>query len=99
MKIEDFEDFCLKVIDAYIKDIEDYEEKIDCKCIKVRTHAKSRIFKYYQRKRDIIKNNYMEKTAVSLDRHKVAACMMYAVLRSRVLRVNEFIPHGTKRHL
>lgn len=99
MKIEDFEDFCLRVINAYIKDIVTYEEEIGCKCIKVRSRAKRKIFMYYQRKRDSIKRNYMEKTAVSLDRHKVAACMVYAVLKSRVLKVNEFIPHLPDRLL
>ena len=93
MKIEDFEDFCVQVIDKYIADIEELQEKENCKCIKVKAYAKRKIFKYYQRKRDEIKNNYMEKPAKSLDRHKVAACMMYAVLRSKVLKVNRFIPH------
>lgn len=99
MKIEDFEDFCLKVINAYIKDIEAYEKETGCKCIKVRNRAKNRIFKYYQRKRDTIKKNYMEKTAVSLDRHKVAACMVYAILKSKAIKVNEFIPHLPDRLL
>ena len=99
MKIEDFNDFCLTVINAYIKEIKDYEKNINCKCLHENARAKSKIFKYYQRKRDVIKRNYMEKTAVSLDRHKIAACMVYAILKSRVLSVNEFIPHLPERLL
>lgn len=99
MKIEDFNDFCLTVINAYIKEIKDYEKNVNCKCLHECDRAKSNIFKYYQRKRDAIKKNYMEKTAVSLDRHKVAACMVYAILKSRVLRVNEFVPHLPDRLL
>lgn len=99
MKIEDFDDFCLTVINAYIKEIKDYEKNINCKCLHENLRAKSKIFKYYQRKRDAIKRNYMEKTAVSLDRHKIAACMVYAILKSRVLSVNEFVPHLPERLL
>lgn len=94
MKVEDFEDFCDKVIDNYIKEIKEYQKPY--KCIRVSRLGRNSIFKYYQRKRDEIKNNYMEKpieNEKALDRHKVAACMMYAILKSKVLWVNRFVPN------
>lgn len=94
MKVEDFEDFCSKVIDNYIKELMEYQKSH--KCIIKSNMAKNNIFKFYQRKRDEIKKNYMVKPAQNekaLDRHKVASCMMYAILKSRVLKVNRFVPH------
>lgn len=35
----------------------------------------------------------------ALDRHKVASCMMYAVLKSRVLKVNRLVSHLPNRLL
>ena len=93
MKIDDFEDFCTEVIDKYIMDIEEYQTNINCNCIKVRKTAKHKIFKYYQRKRDEIRENYMMEPTKSLDRHKVATCMMYAILKSKILKVNKYVPH------
>lgn len=100
MKVEDFEDFCDKVIDIYIEEIKEYQKPY--KCIGVNKLARNSIFKFYQRKRDEIKNNYMEKPVKNekaLDRHKVAACMMYAVLKSKVLWVNRFVPNLPNRLL
>jgi len=100
MKVEDFEDFCDEVIDKYIDEIKEYQKPY--KCIGVNKLARNSIFKFYQRKRDEIKNNYMEKpakTEKALDRHKVAACMMYAILKSKVLWVNRFVPNLPNRLL
>lgn len=94
MKVEDFEDFCVKVIDGYIGEFTECQKKY--KCIRKSVRARNNVFKFYQRKRDEIKDNYMEKSTeneTALDRHKVAACMMYAILKSRVLKVNRFVPH------
>lgn len=94
MRVEDFEDFCAQVIDKYIDGYREYQK--DYKCLYECKFAKSRIFRYYQRKRDVIKNNYMENPGdaeKSLDRHKVAACMMYAILKCRIWKVNRFVPH------
>lgn len=100
MKVEDFEDFCDKVIDNYIKEIKEYQKSY--RCIGVKKLARNNIFKFYQQKRDEIKNNYMEKPVKNekaLDRHKVAACMMYAILKSKVLWVNRFVPNLPNRLL
>lgn len=96
MKVEDFEDFCSKVIDNYIEELLEYQNDHNYKCIKKSKRARNNIFKFYQRKRNEIKNNYMEKPSQNekaLDRHKVASCMMYAILKSKVLRVNRFVPN------
>lgn len=94
MRVEDFEDFCSKVIDSYIEELMEYQKPYQC--IILSNIAKNNIFKFYQRKRDEIKSSYMEKPAQNekaLDRHKVASCMMYAVLKSKALKINRFIPH------
>lgn len=94
MKVEDFEDFSAKVINNYVGELKKIQK--DYNCIRESKLAKSKVFKCYQQKRDEIKNHYMEepeKNGKALDRHKVAACMMYAILKCRVLKVNRFVPH------
>ncbi len=100
MKAEDFEDFCDKVINQYINEIKEYQKPY--KCIIENRLARNSIFKFYQRKRIEIRNNYLGKPAKAekaLDRHKVAACMMYAILKSKVLWVNRFVPNLPDRLL
>lgn len=90
MQINDYDDFCEKVICFYIHEILEYAKQENCQeCIKFNVHSKKKIYVNYQRKRDEIKNNYMEPPAKALDRHKVASCMLYAVLKSRVFRINK----------
>lgn len=90
MKLEDYDDFCKKVIFPYIEEIMLYAEDNNCKdCIKVNSRSLKKIYVYYQRKRDEIKNHYMSPPAKALDRHKVAACMLYAILKSKVFRINK----------
>lgn len=90
MKLNDYCDFCEKVIIPYITQILDFAKQAGCqKCIKFNKRSIKRIYVNYQRKRDEIKSNYMEPPAKALDRHKVASCMLYAVLKSHVFRINK----------
>ena len=58
-----------------------------------RESREKKIFEYYQEMRDYIRCNYMSKKIdVALDRHKVAACMMYAILKAKPLKINRKIP-------
>lgn len=90
MKLEDYDDFCEKVILPYIEQIMLFAEDNNCKdCIKFNSRSLKKIYVYYQRKRDEIKYHYMALPARALDRHKVAACMLYAILESKVFRINK----------
>lgn len=92
MEIQDYNLFCLEVIKPYAEQIKIYaQETGHSQCIKLRERNYRKIYVHYQRKRKEIKNNYMEPPVKALDRHKVAACMIYAILRSEVIRVNKQI--------
>lgn len=94
MKKQDFNTFFSKVIFKCMEDVETYAktELPGLDCVSGKKNIDKKIFKYYQRKRDFIRYNYMSrKTPVALDRHKVAACMVYAILKAYPLKINKWI--------
>lgn len=88
MKIDSFNEYYDKVICYYINEIKNND---NYRCIKpVSRRAKSRVYRYYQNKRDELRRVYMKSSSQPLDRHKVASCMLYAILRAKVIRVNRW---------
>lgn len=98
MQRADYGDFYDTVIRRYIDEI-----TADCsfsECVDRGLRYKYKIYKCYQEKRDSIKKKYMRKTDdAALDRHKVAACMMYAILKVQPIKVNRFIWNLPERKL
>lgn len=95
MKFDDYAGFYGEVIEKCIEGIETYAKIAvpNKKCLKIKNNIKKKIYNNYQRKRDYIRCNYMTKKAeVALDRHKVASCMMYAILKVNPFYVNRMIP-------
>lgn len=87
MKIDSFYEYYDKVINVYINEIKQMDSY---HCIKpVSEHCKRKVFEYYQLKRDELRRVYMKSPSQPLDRHKVAACMIYAILKTKVIRVNK----------
>lgn len=94
MTIKDYDDFYEEVIVKCIKDICDYHSLRypDIPALQLKENRKKEIFQFYQKKRDFIKYNYMAKTnLVALDRHKVASCMVFAILKACPFKINRFI--------
>lgn len=94
MKKQDFNTFFSEVILKCMDDLKTYAQTelplVDC--VSGKKNIDKKIFRYYQRKRDFIRYNYMSrKTPVALDRHKVAACMVYAILKAYPLKINKWI--------
>lgn len=100
MKKQDFRDFYNEVITKAIEDIFANAHNLlsplgvdENSVINERRNAGEKIFNNYQKKRDFIKLNYMEldksgsDESIALDRHKVAACMVYAILKSCPLKI------------
>lgn len=66
-------------------------------CIEVLPNAQEEIWNAYIWQNNYAKNNYMKSHEGLLDRHKVAACYMIAILKVRPLRIvqsfnNEILP-------
>lgn len=100
MKKQDFNTFFSEVILKCMGDLEKYaeEELPSVDCISAKKNINKKIFKYYQRKRNFVRYNYMsKKTPVALDRHKVAACMVYAILKAYPLKINRWISNLPER--
>lgn len=93
MKVEDFDNFYEVVIFECIKKVKSELEAYNCVAISI--SSKYKIYKNYQFKRDLVKKNYMDKGDVpgdvSLDRHKIAACMIYAILKAQPIKINRWI--------
>ncbi len=90
MILEDYNEFYDVVINRCINKITSKQMPKDC--LKIRKRNQYKIYKNYQAKRDYVKNRYMDsKNSVALDRHKVASCMIFAILKTKPLIVNRFI--------
>lgn len=87
----DYDDFFSIVIRPCIDKIIVETEQYGCHYVGGK--CQNSIYHHYQNKRDFIKDRYMKKAEdAALDRHKVAVCMMYAILKTKPIKVNRFIP-------
>lgn len=53
----------------------------------IRPFAKEIAYRKYQKKKTYLKINYMQNPNTHLDRHKIAACMMYAIVSSHPILI------------
>lgn len=90
MKYEDYEGFYKIVIQGYIKELLEFDST--CKALTLKKNVKKIIYRYYEKKRIEIRSVYMADASKPLDRHKTASCMMYAILRAKVFKINKSIP-------
>lgn len=93
MKREDYNSFFEEVIVGIITDIEQLSEQLmgDKNVLKRKKEKKykEQIYKFYQKKRDYIRSNYMTKEYyAALDRHKVASCMLFAILKAKPFQID-----------
>lgn len=90
MKQEDYDNFYKQVINGYIQELLEFDS--ECKALTLDKRAYQKIYNYYEKKRIEIRSDYMMDSSKPIDRHKTSACMMYAILRSKVFKVNTGIP-------
>ncbi len=86
MEIHDFYAIYDKIIKSYIEEILERDKSVNClKLIKRRIQ---KIYVYYEQKRIEVRKQYMRNSNSPLDRHKIASCLAFAILKSRVFKVN-----------
>lgn len=90
MKYGDYENFYNIVIKGYIDELLEFDSQ--CKALTLNKKAYKAIYNYYEKKRIEIRTVYMTDSSKPIDRHKTAACMIYAILKAKVFTVNKFIP-------
>lgn len=49
--------------------------------LSLKRNAKERVYKQYQKEKTFIKKNYMLSEETHLDRHKIASCVLYAIMK------------------
>jgi len=90
MKYEDYENFYNIVIKGYIDELLEFDSK--CNALTFNNKSPKAIYNYYEKKRIEVRTIYMADSSKPIDRHKTSACMIYAILKSKVFKVNKFIP-------
>lgn len=89
MNVNEFYTFCNSVIEQYIAEI--VTEDKDVKCLTLNKRRIKNIYVHYEKKRIEVRKKYMQDFRKPVDRHKIAACMMYAILKSKVFKVNRLV--------
>ncbi len=88
MEKEVFDNFRKTVINGYINELRSLDT------VGALTYHENRvknIYKYYEKKRLEIRRFFMNVETKPMDRHKIGASMIYAVLNSKVFSVNRMI--------
>lgn len=91
MELQYFYTLRKEIIEPYIEELLKQDE---CHCLTFHSNRIPLIYKFYEKKRLEIRKKYMKYPERPLDRHKIAAAMMYAILRSHVLSVNRLSAKG-----
>lgn len=89
MERKDFQSLYKNVISIFISEIQEEEKKCGCHCLKIDEKCAKDIYSFYEDKRKELRTRYMkQKPELALDRHKIASCMMYAILSSKIISVD-----------
>ena len=81
MTNEKFEDIWNNIILGLYNEITPQDD------LYIKARSKKKIFKKYQKQKTYLKLNYMENQNTHLDRHKIAACMLYAIVKVHPIRI------------
>lgn len=93
MTWEKFQEIYEEVILKYAEDLIKLQEKDNIKCLTYNHKRKKKIYDFYESKRLYIRRYFMDHEDMPMDRHKIGAVMMYAILRSNLFKVNRLIPN------
>ena len=66
-----------------------FDEITPQKDVFIASRSKYKIYKEYQKQKTFLKLNYMENPNTHLDRHKIAACMLYAIVKVQPIRIKK----------
>lgn len=66
-----------------------YDEITPNESVYIKRNTKRKVYKIYQKEKTYLKKNYMQNPNTHLDRHKIAACMMYAIVMVQPVRIRK----------
>ncbi len=92
-----FQDLCSTIIVPYIKDLLEVDKKSGCICLKFVEKRLNKIYKIYEKKRQIVRRYFMNLETDPMDRHKIGSVLIYSILKSHVIKVTKLtkqrLPH------
>lgn len=71
-------------------------------CFHLDQAKKKKVYELYEKKKNYIRNNYMENPNAKIDRHKVASSLMYAIVMVKPVTIKKDVirdAHSAKRVL
>lgn len=86
-----FEKIYNQVILGYVNDLTKIEEESGTNCLKFSYKRTKRIYDYYEKKRLYVRRYFMNLESKPMDRHKIGAVMIYAILKSKPFHVNKTV--------
>ena len=93
MRKSDFDVFS-DIIYQYYKELEHIDKRdFNGKVLKFRSQRLFLVYYYYESLRKDIRKLYMSDEAKPMDRHKIAASVMCAILKGKVVKVQRLIPN------
>ena len=87
MTVETFKKIYEEIICGYKKDLEEICQNERKKSIVYSDRRAKKIFPYYEKKRRYIRRYFMKDVRLPIDRHKIGAIMMYAILKSSPFKI------------
>ena len=93
MQREKFESFYTDVLSKHIEELMEIDKKSGLNCLKRVSGTERKIYNNYENKRKQIRRFFMNLECKPMDRHKIGAVMMYAVLKASPIRVDKSIPN------
>lgn len=80
MTREKFDEIWGSIIEPIFGEMESQRD-IGHEGIYIRASARKKVYSEYQKQKTFLKLNYMQNPKTHLDRHKIAACMLYAIVK------------------
>ena len=81
------------IISEYANDLIKLQHQYGLNCLRFRHHRANKIYDLYETKRLYIRRYFMNLEYQPMDRHKIGAVMMYAILKSKPFKINKMVPN------
>lgn len=81
-----YDEFYNVVIKGLVNDLLKIDK--DYNCLNFNDSKKYKVYRHYEIMRQRVRSSFMELESKPMDRHKIAATMMYAILKSNLIKIS-----------
>lgn len=89
MTKECFQNLCSSIIVPYIKELLELDKNSGCSCLKYKEKRINKIYRVYEKKRQIIRRYFMNLESKPMDRHKIGSVLIYSILKSHIFKITK----------